>query len=121
MSTPVSATELAPRLAKVFSRMGWSTVKPEQLQVVAGILKGDVFVVLPTGFGKSACYQCLPWLYDEVLPEASGSSIVVVVTPLTAIMKDQVRMYSRAIVFQYINIMHVGSVSIQVRGEGLLR
>ena len=38
MSTPVSATELAPKLAKVFSCMGWSAVKPEQLQVVAGIL-----------------------------------------------------------------------------------
>lgn len=44
-------------LTKVFRDLGLSSVKPEQLQVVAGILKGDVFAVLPTGFGKSACYH----------------------------------------------------------------
>ena len=58
-----------------------------QLRVVGGILKRVVFVVLPTGFGKSACYQCLPLLYGPL-------SIVVVVTPLTAIMKDQVSLAS---------------------------
>ncbi len=78
-------------LTKVFRDLGLSSVKPEQLQVVAGILKGDVFAVLPTGFGKSACYQCLPLVYDQLFPD-SDSSIVLVVTPLTAIMKDQVNM-----------------------------
>ena len=30
------------------------------VEVVKTILKRDVFVILPTGFGKGACYQCLP-------------------------------------------------------------
>ena len=35
-------------------RLGYSTMKPEQLQVVSGIVSGrDAFAVLPTGFGKS--------------------------------------------------------------------
>ena len=73
----------------VFQQLGFSTVKPEQLQVVTGILERDVFVILPTGFGKSLCFQCLPLLYDRLLP-SDASSIILVVTPLTAIMKDQV-------------------------------
>ena len=73
---------LQPLLCKVFRELGLpSDAKPEQLRVVAGILERDVFAVLPTGFGKSACYQCFPLLDDP--------SIVALVTPLTAIMKDQ--------------------------------
>lgn len=77
-----------PVISKAFGDLGLPSVKPEQLEVVAGFLKRDVFVVLPTGFGKSACYQCLPLVYD------ANPTIVLVVTPLTAIMKDQVLLSS---------------------------
>ena len=53
--------------------------------------------VLPTGYGKSLCYACLPIVFDQLqLNDAdtvageNGKSIVAVVTPLTAIMEDQV-------------------------------
>ncbi len=65
-------------------------VKSEQLVVITGILRRDVFVVLPTGFGKSLCFQSLPLLYDRLFPE-EANSIIIVVTPLTAIKKHQVR------------------------------
>ena len=42
--------------------------------------KTDVFVNLPTGYGKSLIYQALPFVYDSIL-EAAGH-IVVVVSPL---------------------------------------
>ena len=59
-------------------------------KVVVAFLSGrDVFAVLPTGFGKSLCYACLPFAF-ELLEETEERPIVVVVTPLTAIMKDQV-------------------------------
>ena len=65
-------------------------MKKEQLEVVLAFLSGnDVFAVLPTGFGKSLCYACLPFAF-ELLGETEEGPIVVVVTPLTAIMKDQV-------------------------------
>ena len=48
----------------------------------------DVFAVLPTGYGKSLCYTCLPKAFD-LMWNAEGL-IVVVITPLTAIIKDQV-------------------------------
>ena len=47
-----------------------------------------VFAVLPTGYGKSLCYGSLPF-FDEFRYDGL-SSVVIVVTPLTAIMKDQV-------------------------------
>ena len=48
----------------------------------------DVFAVLPTGYRKSLCYTCLPVAFD--LMNENEGSIVVVFTPLTAIMKDKV-------------------------------
>ena len=47
-------------------------------------MKRDVLVTLLTGFGKSARFQCLPALCDKLGPTC-GLSIVVIVTPLTAI------------------------------------
>jgi ATP-dependent DNA helicase RecQ len=62
-------------------RLGFSRLYPEQERVVAGALAGrDVLVVLPTGFGKSACYQ----IPSMVLPKP-----VVLVSPLVALLHDQ--------------------------------
>ena len=80
---------------EAIQRLGYSTMKPEQLQVVSGIVSGrDVFAVLPTGFGKSLCYACLPTVFGLVLL-VKGTSIVLAVAPLTAIMKDQLSVASR--------------------------
>ena len=73
----------------MFIGLGPSSVNLEQLEVVSAILNGDVFVILPTGLVKSTYFQCLPSIFDQLNPE-DAPSIVVVVTPLTAIMKDQV-------------------------------
>ena len=76
--------------------LGYHTLKEEQLKIVTAFIQGrDVFAVLPTGYGKSLCYGCLPLAFDKLRAETetsqpSSGSIVVVVTPLTAIMKDQV-------------------------------
>ena len=53
----------------------------------------DVFVWLPTGYGKSLCYQALPFLMDLKLGFANTekSSSVFVVSPLVALMIDQVK------------------------------
>ena len=46
---------------------------------MSGIISGsNVFAVLPTGFGKSLCYACLPTVFNLVLP-VEGPSIVLVV------------------------------------------
>ena len=62
-------------LEQVFFQMGWPSVKPEQAEVVKTILKRDVFVILPTGFGKSACYQCLPLLHQKLQPDCDPTRL----------------------------------------------
>ena len=74
-----SAMELQEALKKYF---GFSQFKGLQEQVISNILgDNDTFVIMPTGGGKSLCYQ-LPALMKE------GTAIVV--SPLIALMKNQV-------------------------------
>ena len=71
-------------------KLGYASLRPEQLEVVIQFLSGrDVFAVLPTGFGKSLCFAVLPLAFDK-LSRPTEKAIVVVASPLTAIMKDQV-------------------------------
>ena len=53
----------------------------------------DVFVSLPTGFGKSLCYILLPRVFD-LLRGVEKKSIVAVISPLIALMEDQLMFYS---------------------------
>ena len=74
-------------------RMGYSTLKERQKQAIFSFVNGrDVFVVLPTGFGKSLCYGCLPLVFDTL--RKHEGSVVIVVSPLVALMKDQVDFFS---------------------------
>ena len=70
-------------------------IKREQLEVVVQFVLGhDVFAVLPTGYGKSLCYQCLPKIFNQLhFNNEQHAAIVVVISPLKAIMKDQVQIY----------------------------
>ncbi len=61
---------------------GFDAFRPLQAEIVADVLAGrDVFALLPTGGGKSLCYQ---------LPAVMRPGLTVVVSPLIALMKDQV-------------------------------
>jgi ATP-dependent DNA helicase RecQ len=79
-------------LAEALHRIwGFSTFRPLQLEAMQAILAGrDSVVVLPTGGGKSLCFQA-PALVDAGRP-ASGSrrGFALVVSPLISLMKDQV-------------------------------
>jgi len=68
-------------LKKIF---GFTSFKGEQEEIIESVLEGkDAFVIMPTGGGKSMCYQ-LPALIQD------GTAIIV--SPLIALMKNQVDM-----------------------------
>ena len=52
--------------------------------------KKDVFVNLPTGFGKSLIYQALPLIFDEITGVSGHMHVVVVISPLLNLIQDQV-------------------------------
>ena len=77
MDNPVLSLEEALR-----KFWGYSYFKPLQREAAQASLDGtDCLVILPTGGGKSLCYQ---------LPAAAGRGLVLVVSPLIALMDDQV-------------------------------
>ena len=50
--------------------------------------------LFPTGYGKSLVYGCLPLVFDIAMKCNKPSSIVVVVCPLKALMKDQAESFT---------------------------
>ena len=59
----------------------------------------DVFGVLPTGYGKSLSYACLPLLFNNLLHKHAGFSIVLVVSPLVALRAKRLFTYLCLMIF----------------------
>src|SRR3954451_16000702 len=74
--------DLAAAQAVLRSTFGFDAFRPGQAEIIETILAGgDVLTVMPTGAGKSLCYQ---------LPALLRDGLTVVVSPLIALMRNQV-------------------------------
>ena len=81
---------LSDAIAKAATSLGYSKLKPEQEQAITYFARGnDVFVALPTGYGKSLCFALLPRVFD-LLRGVENQSIAMIVSPLVALMREQV-------------------------------
>ncbi len=75
-------SDLATAQRLLRTTFGFEEFRPGQSEIVSAVLEGrDVLAVMPTGSGKSLCYQ---------LPALLRGSLTVVVSPLIALMRNQV-------------------------------
>jgi ATP-dependent DNA helicase RecQ len=84
-STRGAGSRLPPRALEKILRetFGYRTLRPGQQEVIAHVLeRRDTLAIMPTGAGKSLCYQ---------LPALHLHGMTIVVSPLIALMSDQVR------------------------------
>src|SRR6478609_1114286 len=90
---PAATPELDDLLKRTF---GYGSFRPLQREICEASLAGrDVFALLPTGGGKSLCFQ---------LPALVRNGLTVVVSPLIALMKDQVdQLQTSGIAATYLN------------------
>src|SRR5438105_263459 len=85
---PTTMHQTPPAPEELLTRFGLDEFRPGQREAVEAALKGrDSLVVMPTGGGKSLCYQ---------LPALADQGLVLVVSPLIALMSDQWRRLQQA-------------------------
>jgi RecQ family ATP-dependent DNA helicase len=74
-------TDNGQRADQLLGRLGYESWRPGQREAVVAALEGrDSLIVMPTGGGKSLCYQ---------LPGLASEDLTIVVSPLIALMRDQ--------------------------------
>ena len=78
----MSESQISSALEILRSRFGYSQFRFQQQQIVDALVAGkDALVLMPTGGGKSLCYQ---------IPALLRDGVGIIISPLIALMQDQV-------------------------------
>ena len=100
----LNVSSIKQAITRSIQELGYEEPTPDQEEVVLKFVGGrDVFVSLPTGSGKSVCFACTPLVFDKLRrlkqvtanqETVNGSSVTIVLSPLNALMEDQVSKFS---------------------------
>ena len=90
-----SQDDLDSAIDRALAKLGYLNRKKEQKEAARCVLQGkDVFVALPTGYGKSCIFQILPacskLLLEDSCHQHDVHPGVIVVSPLVSLMNDQI-------------------------------
>ena len=96
-SVKLSEADIFQAKEHACSRLGLNALKKQQSEALDAYLRGhDVFICLPTGFGKSVVFQAAPMCWDflngnNVVPDDSNipKSLAIVVVPLKSLAMNQ--------------------------------
>jgi ATP-dependent DNA helicase RecQ len=110
---PLISRAVPDLLSQLKATFGYSSFRPLQREIIEATLGGhDVFALLPTGGGKSLCFQ---------LPALVRPGLTVVVSPLIALMKDQVdALQASGVAATFLNST-LGEAEARARLRGLHR
>ena len=82
MATGMATGDTDTIILQATQRLGYPSLRENQYKAVFSFLNGnDVFVILPTGSGKSLCFAVLRFAFDAL--HGRVGSIVIVISPLT--------------------------------------
>ena len=77
---------------KILETFKLNSLRSIQREALEKLVNGeDVFVIQPTGSGKSLIFQSAPIVFDLVKPLPNAKSIAIVISPLVSLMEDQVQ------------------------------
>ena len=97
----ISKDDLGEVIDRSMAILGYTACKPEQKDAARSVLYGkDVFVSVPTGYGKSAIFQMLPTCAEMLLSTVEGHNIVypamLIISPLISLISDQLKKFKAA-------------------------
>ena len=132
MSVLLSVVRMAARLEEsaretlgdiireVARNHGYDRLKEQQLLAIGNFVSGsDVFVSLPTGFGKALIYGLLPAVFDRLKGYTKPTSIALVISPLASLMMDQkARFLPRGISAEFLGDIQHDARALQRVKEG---
>lgn len=107
MNAPAGSAELDAARAALARVFGFKSFRPGQEEIISAVLGGeDVLAVMPTGSGKSLCYQ---------LPAIARPGLTIVISPLIALMRDQVQqLRAHGVAAGALNSSNSGSENLSV-------
>ena len=84
-------TSMDTAIETAVRKLGYREAKNLQAKFIKEFVSGNnVFVSVPTGYGKTVCYACLPLIFDTLHGHELPYSVIIVISPLKALMKEQV-------------------------------